>query len=162
MSRDEPALPFFVYGTLRPGERYHRRFLRGRTVAERPALLAGAVLYDGPGYPYALAHAALEGGAAGPGVPAVTGTLVEIAPADYPQLLGALDELEEYFGAGDPRNVYDRVAREVAVEGRSVWSWVYLAAPRLARELRAGGTAIPGGDWLRRPAPPAPPVPRTP
>ncbi|WP_331445776.1 gamma-glutamylcyclotransferase family protein [Streptomyces xanthochromogenes] len=151
MTGAEPPLPLFVYGTLRPGERYHRRFLDGRTRSERPALLTGALLYDGPGYPYAL-----------PGDGTITGTLIELEPADHPQLLAALDELEEYVGPGHPRNLYDRLVREALVEGRPVRSWVYLAAPRLARELLASGTPIPGGDWLTRPSRPAPPVPRTP
>lgn len=30
------VLPFFVYGTLRPGEPNHDLFLRGRTRAEEP------------------------------------------------------------------------------------------------------------------------------
>lgn len=49
-----PELPFFVYGTLRPGEVNHDLLLRGRTLREEPARLAGAVLYQGPGYPYAV------------------------------------------------------------------------------------------------------------
>ncbi len=44
-------LPFFVYGTLRPGECSHDLLLRGRTVLEEPARLPDALLYDGPGYP---------------------------------------------------------------------------------------------------------------
>ncbi|PJM99674.1 hypothetical protein CG740_29550 [Streptomyces sp. CB01201] len=147
----EPPLPLFVYGTLRPGERYHRRFLAGRTRSERPALLTGALLYDGPGYPYAI-----------PGDGTITGTLIGLDPAVHPELLSALDELEEYVGPGHPRNLYDRLVREALVDGRPVRSWVYLAAPRLARELLAGGTPIPGGDWLTRQARPAPPLPPTP
>ncbi|MFK8911537.1 gamma-glutamylcyclotransferase, partial [Streptomyces sp. YS-3] len=38
----EPGLPFFVYGTLRPGERYYRLLLTGRTAREAPARLPGA------------------------------------------------------------------------------------------------------------------------
>lgn len=91
MTAAEPPLPFFVYGTLRPGERYYRSFLQGRTVSERPALLGGALLYDGPGYPYAIA-----------GDGTITGTLIEVALDDYPELLAALDELEEYIGPGHP------------------------------------------------------------
>ncbi|MFE4861576.1 gamma-glutamylcyclotransferase family protein [Streptomyces sp. NPDC056670] len=154
MTPAEPPLPLFVYGTLRPGERYHRRFLRGRTLAERPALLTGALLYDGPGYPYAI-----------PGDGTITGTLIELGPAAHPELLAALDELEEYVGPGHPRNLYDRLVREALVDGHLIRCWVYLAAPRLARELLAGGTPIPGGDWLTRtvrPSPPVPPVPPMP
>lgn len=44
--------PFFVYGTLRPGAYNHDRFLAGRIGAEADAVLHGAVLHDGPGYPY--------------------------------------------------------------------------------------------------------------
>ncbi|MFI6682142.1 gamma-glutamylcyclotransferase family protein [Streptomyces sp. NPDC050485] len=144
----EPPLPFFVYGTLRPGQRYYRRFLRGRTVSERPALLTGALLYDGPGYPYAIA-----------GDGTITGSLIEVEPADHAELLAALDELEGYVGPGHPRNTYDRLVREVLADGRRVRCLTYLAAPRLARELRATGTPITGGDWLTRPAPPAPRTP---
>lgn len=144
----ESALPFFVYGTLRPGERYYLRLLRGRTASEAPARLPGAVLYEGPGYPYAIQ---------GDGV--VTGALIAPRPEEYGQVLRLLDQLEEYRGPGDPRNLYDRVERTVELPGGgAARAWVYLAAAPLARELLAHGTPLPGGDWLtvRRPAP-APP-----
>lgn len=51
------SLPFFVYGTLRSGEVNHDLFLRGRVRSEEPGRLAGALLYDGPGYPYAVEEA---------------------------------------------------------------------------------------------------------
>ena len=79
-------LPFFVYGTLRPGETNHALFLSGRTLAEEPARLTGAVLYDGPGYPYALE---VPGGS-------LHGDLVTVTPEYYPGTLRALDALEEY------------------------------------------------------------------
>ncbi|MEV8224848.1 gamma-glutamylcyclotransferase [Streptomyces sp. NPDC079167] len=93
-------LPFFVYGTLLPGEPDHDRFLRGRTREERPAVLPGALLYEGPGYPYA-----------NEGHGTVRGTLVTATPGAYAELLGLLDELEHYLGPGHPRNLYERVAR---------------------------------------------------
>ncbi|MFF1376814.1 gamma-glutamylcyclotransferase family protein [Streptomyces sp. NPDC058308] len=131
-------LPFFVYGTLRPGEPNHAAYLHGRTAAEEPALLPGAVLYDGPGYPYAV-----EASGAGP----VRGELVTALPAAHDRLLVALDLLEEYV-PGDPRNLYERVARDVVrPDGTAVRAWVYVAAPRLAAGLRASGTVIGGGDW---------------
>ncbi|WP_411112809.1 gamma-glutamylcyclotransferase family protein [Streptomyces sp. 029-5] len=62
------SLPFFVYGTLRPGEHNHDLYLRGRVAAEEPARLAGALLYDGPGYPYAIeAAGTAAAGAVHPG-----------------------------------------------------------------------------------------------
>ncbi|MEU3251498.1 gamma-glutamylcyclotransferase family protein [Streptomyces sp. NPDC006997] len=135
-------LPFFVYGTLRPGERHHTLLLRGRTHTEEPGRLHGAVLYDGPGYPYAVEEP--DGGP-------VTGDLVTVPPHAHAGLLAVLDALEEYTPGG-PRNLYERVAREVtrAADGAPVRAWVYVAAPRVAARLRAGGVRIDGGDWLAR------------
>lgn len=132
------ALPFFVYGTLRPGERNHDLFLRGRTRAEEPGRLTGAVLYRGPGYPYAVEDRR--------GL--VRGELVTARPEQYAALLVALDALEEYV-PGDPASLYERVARDVVrdADGLPVRAWVYLAAPPVARRLRAHGRLIGSGDW---------------
>ncbi|MFJ8135835.1 gamma-glutamylcyclotransferase family protein [Streptomyces sp. NPDC096013] len=136
-----PPLPFFVYGTLRPGEPNHDLFLRGRTHSEERARLHGAALYDGPGYPYAVAA---------PGAVTV-GELVTAHREAYPQLLRELDRLEEYI-PGDARNLYERVEREVArdSDGTAVRAWVYLAAPAVTARLRAHGRLIEGGDWTDR------------
>ncbi|MFC9916108.1 gamma-glutamylcyclotransferase family protein [Streptomyces sp. NPDC127197] len=134
-------LPFFVYGTLRPGEPNHDLFLRGRTSAEEPGRLTGAVLYDGPGYPYAVEEP--RG--------AVSGELVTARPEAYDELLAALDRLEEYM-PGDPRSLYERVEREVVrdADGAAVRAWVYVAAPAVAARLRARGKLVEGGDWRAR------------
>lgn len=139
-----PELPFFVYGTLRPGEGNHDLLLRGRTLREEPARLSGALLYDGPGYPYAV-EAPGEAGAT------VAGELVTARPEAYARLLAELDRLEEYV-PGDPRNLYERVVREVVrVDGTAAArAWVYVAAPAIAAGLRARGNLIEGGDWLAR------------
>ncbi|MEU4175089.1 gamma-glutamylcyclotransferase family protein [Streptomyces sp. NPDC026589] len=159
-------LPFFVYGTLLPGEPNHDLFLRGRTAGERPAVLPRALLYEGPGYPYAIE-----------GHGRVHGTLLVAAPGVYGELLGLLDHLEEFLGPGHPRNLYERVVREVELPARgaleaggagetgasgesgasegsegsggSVRAWVYLAATAVTRSLRTGGVLIPGGRWTR-------------
>ncbi|WP_406077843.1 gamma-glutamylcyclotransferase [[Kitasatospora] papulosa] len=151
--KDAP-LPFFVYGTLLPGEPNHDRFLRGRTREERPAVLPGALLYEGPGYPYAIE-----------GHGTVRGALVTAAPGAYEELLGLLDGLEQYLGPEHPRNLYERVARRAVpvlppdAPGEPVRAWVYLAAAALTRSLRTGGTPVPGGDWLSRRPPRAPRTP---
>ncbi|MFI6353378.1 gamma-glutamylcyclotransferase family protein [Streptomyces sp. NPDC050743] len=134
-------LPFFVYGTLRPGEPNHDLFLRGRTASEEPARLPDATLYDGPGYPYAVERPGGE----------IRGELVTARPESYAELLAALDRLEEYT-PGDPRNLYERAARNVirTTDGTTTLAWVYLAAPPVAARLRAGGTPIEGGDWVSR------------
>jgi gamma-glutamylcyclotransferase (GGCT)/AIG2-like uncharacterized protein YtfP len=140
IAEDSRPLPFFVYGTLRPGEPNHDLFLRGRTAVEEPGRLPDAALYDGPGYPYAVERPGGE----------VRGELVTARPEAYEDLLAALDRLEEYV-PGDPRNLYVRVARDVVrADGSAVRAWVYLAAPRVAARLRTAGTRIEGGDWLAR------------
>ncbi|MFG2947454.1 gamma-glutamylcyclotransferase family protein [Streptomyces adustus] len=132
-------LPFFVYGTLRPGGRYHDAFLGGRTRSAHPARLAGAVLYDGPGYPYAVEE---------PGGGGVRGELLTVPVEAYDELLAELDRLEEYV-PGDPRSLYLRVEREVGrdADGAAVRAWVYVAAPAVAERLRADGRIVEGGDW---------------
>ncbi|MBT2444827.1 gamma-glutamylcyclotransferase [Streptomyces sp. ISL-36] len=142
------TLPFFVYGTLRPGEYNHDRFLLGRTVEEVPARLPGALLYEGPGYPYAV-----------PGEGEIAGDLLTAAPGAYGALLSVLDRLEEYVGPGHPLNLYERAEREVVRvgDGAAVRAWVYFAAPGTPL-----GPLIGGGDWVTRTAPPAPGARRTP
>ncbi|MFE1577698.1 gamma-glutamylcyclotransferase family protein [Streptomyces fradiae] len=141
-------LPFFVYGTLRPGESNHARFLAGRTAGGEPARLPGAALHDGPGYPYAVCDP--RGGE-------VAGELVHAAPGAYAGLLAVLDRLEDFHGPGHPRNLYERLAREVVRvrDGARVAAWVYVAAAGAVP-----GPRIPAGDWLSRR--PVRGVPRTP
>ncbi|BBC36546.1 uncharacterized protein SGFS_078400 [Streptomyces graminofaciens] len=136
-------LPFFVYGTLRPGEPNHDLFLRGRTHAEEPATMRGVVLYDGPGYPYAVEEPGSADGL-------VTGEVVTARPEAYGELLRSLDLLEEY-APGDPANLYERVERPATLDdGTVVRAWVYVAAPAVAVRLRAWGKLIEGGDWRAR------------
>ena len=136
-------LPFFVYGTLRPGEPNHDLFLRGRTRTEEAARMRGMVLYDGPGYPYAVEETGAGGGV-------VSGELITARPESYAELLRTLDELEEY-APGDPANLYERVERGATLaDGTVVRAWVYVAAPAVAAGLRARGKRIEGGDWGMR------------
>jgi gamma-glutamylcyclotransferase (GGCT)/AIG2-like uncharacterized protein YtfP len=139
-TRSPHHLPFFVYGTLRPGEINHDAFLRGRTETEEPGRLDGAVLYDGPGYPYAVEE---------PGPVAVRGELVTARPESYDRLLLELDELEECVPE-DPASLYVRVERDVVRlrDGAVVRAWVYVAGPVVTGKLRADGRRIDGGDWL--------------
>ncbi|MDT0493479.1 gamma-glutamylcyclotransferase family protein [Streptomyces griseus] len=144
-------LPFFVYGTLLPGEPNHDLFLRGRTAGERAAVLPRALLYDGPGYPYAI-----------DGHGRVHGILLTAAPGVYGELLGLLDHLEEYLGPGHPRNLYERVVREVELPGEEppvTRAWVYLAAAAVTRSLRTSGSVIAEGRWITRRPPGGPRTP---
>ncbi|MFF9894602.1 gamma-glutamylcyclotransferase family protein [Streptomyces longispororuber] len=134
----EAPLPFFVYGTLRPGGRHHAAFVRGRVGAATPARLPDTALYAGPGYPYAVET---------PGAGPVHGDLLTARPESYPALLADLDRLEEYT-PGDPRSLYVRVARDVlGADGTTARAWIYVAAPRLAARLRATATPLRVHAW---------------
>lgn len=142
---DEDRLPFFVYGTLLPGQ--PNATLWGESVIKiEVASLANACLYDMGSYPMLV-----EGGEA-----AVSGRVIQVAGGTYEAVLARLDALEGY----DPQNPdgfgYRRVAREVRVEndspapgqnGRSLGvckAWVYVGQQTAVRGLMP----IPDGDWI--------------
>ena len=132
--------PFFVYGTLRPGQGNYR-LLAGRTVGEFPAVLDGHALY-GPGLPYVTA---------GEEDSAVVGDLIFVAPERYVEVLARLDGLEGYR-PGSRHSHYEREARTVRYVGAdgaetTTVAWVYLAGPAARDRLRPA-ERIPGGDWL--------------
>lgn len=140
MTTEPERLPFFVYGTLRPGRANHARFLRGRTADEETALVRGVSLYEGPGYPYAVT---------GPAEGVVHGGLVRPREDVHDVVRADLDRLEGYV-PGAPGNLYERVVWQAeCADGRTVRAWVYVAAEPLAGRLRASGTPVPGGDWSR-------------
>ncbi|GAA1911608.1 gamma-glutamylcyclotransferase [Streptomyces sodiiphilus] len=133
-------LPFFVYGTLRPGGRHHGWALAGRTAAQQPARLPGVVLYEGPGFPYAVPA---------PEDPRAQahGELIHPAPGHYETVLKDLDHLEGYL-PGAPGNHYERMAMPALTpDGGRIDAWVYVAAGPLAARLRRDGRRVPGDDW---------------
>ncbi|MEU5423232.1 gamma-glutamylcyclotransferase family protein [Streptomyces sp. NPDC020667] len=134
---DRELLPVFVYGTLRPGRRNHTAFLLGRTVAEEPARMRGATLYEGPGYPYAVADPEGE----------IAGEVLWLQADHHAAVLTSLDALEGYEPGGSA-NHYVRVVRLVRLlDGDTVRAWTYLAEEALAARLRREGRPVEGGNW---------------
>lgn len=131
-----PPLPFFVYGTLRAGEKNYSRYLAGRTLAELPGTVAGELFFlaDG-GYPYLL-----------PGEGRVRGELMVLAPRHYAATLSRLDALEEYAPQDEANSVYlRRSALVLLADGSERLAWVYywnLAGVR--------GRRIASGDFRDR------------
>lgn len=133
-------LPFFVYGTLRPGEGNYSWALEGKTSREATAVLDGATMYGTRGFPYVILT---------PGERQVTGTLCFVRDEEYEETLAALDFLEGYRGPGE-NNHYDRVVRTVVTEdGESVQAYVYVASENHAESVRASQPVIECGDWLK-------------
>jgi gamma-glutamylcyclotransferase (GGCT)/AIG2-like uncharacterized protein YtfP len=136
-------LPFFVYGTLRPGEANYARLLVGQTASETPATLAGAALFTEGPYPFLVTAPDLLR----PGDDVVRGELVALRPPVYDLVLADLDRLEGYV-VGGASNLYERVAMEVATAAGPRRAWVYVAGATTLAQIRAGALRyIPGGAW---------------
>lgn len=132
-------LPFFVYGTLRRGER-NCGLMEGHVVAVQDGVVAGLELWDLGAYPMAVE-----------GIGRVVGELVTVEPTRYAELLARLDALEAVSPAAPtaPGGLYWRARRTVLLPGcggPSPEAWIYLGDPAHARQ----GRRIPSGDWLRR------------
>lgn len=134
--RKTPALPFFVYGTLRSGESNHFTF--GKTIIRvRDAVLSGADLWNLGPYPMAT-----------PGKGEIISEVVEVDQEHYDHVLRALDRLEG-VNAREPEKpggLFYRAQCKILSEGVFTLTWVYFGREDLA--LR--GKIIRSGDWKNR------------
>jgi len=127
-------LPFFVYGTLLPGQPNDDLWGDGITRAEA-AFLHNSHIYDMGYYPMLVSQ---SGGT-------VSGKLITVASLAYREIMLRLDALEEYVPARPKQSTYLRVRRRVTTkEGRRVDAWVYEGD----MDLVEGMPQILGGDWL--------------
>jgi gamma-glutamylcyclotransferase (GGCT)/AIG2-like uncharacterized protein YtfP len=125
--------PFFVYGTLLPGQPNAYLWQKeGQVLGE--AVFENGRLYDMGHYPM-LVEA--------PGM-CVRGVVLAVNPEAYTAVLARLDALEGY----DPENAsacaYRRVLVDVVLaDGRSLSAWVYMGG----EQFTAGKPVVAGGDW---------------
>ncbi|HEY8528050.1 MAG TPA: gamma-glutamylcyclotransferase [Paenibacillaceae bacterium] len=115
----------FVYGTLRRGEINHG-LLDASPCESLVAWVSGSLVDTGRGYP-AITK--------GPGM--VCG---EIYRVDR-DTLAHIDDLEDYYGPGDPRNLYERVETKALTDRGEVDVLVYVS------DRFGTGSAIPYGEW---------------
>lgn len=131
-------LPFFVYGTLRPGQGNHR-LIEADLEGVREARLPGHILY-GDGLPYIAAG----GGPAS----IVDGDLLLIRPGRYELALRALDRLEGYNPPDYEMYVRTRVRAGFRDGPDGTWqecdTWVYLGGDSFRYDPRL---VIASGDW---------------
>ncbi len=131
--QDAPRLPFFVYGTLLPGQPNACLWQRLETAVEN-ALFSNGRLHDLGGYPMLVET----------GTHPVKGNLITIAPDFYQVVLARLDFLEGFDPTRPDATSYRRVVRQVYSEnGRATPAWVYVGQ----LEWVNGRAAIPNGDW---------------
>lgn len=130
-------LPVFVYGSLLPGFRNWELYVKPYPHQALPAEVKGQLYHLPTGYPGLLRE----------GEGTVKGGVLLFSPDVYDEALRGLDELETYFGPGDPRNEYEReimTARLVAT-GEEQRVYVY----RFVDEAfaRQTGIFLADGDW---------------
>lgn len=127
-------LPFFVYGTLLPGQ--PNDYLWGESiVAKKPATFTSGRLYDMGSYPMLVESE--EGGC-------VRGMLITVRAVDSDIVMARLDDLEGYDPARPDEDGYRRVQRTVqTADARSVTAWVYLGQAHTA----ANRPLIESGNW---------------
>lgn len=109
-------LPFFVYGTLLPGQ--PNFMLWGQTIVTlEPARLVGAALYDLDWYPMLVDRPGSD----------VEGLLISVQPQFYMRVLARLDFLEGYEPAYPADSDYRRERRVITLAGGNpVVGWVYV------------------------------------
>ncbi len=139
------CIKVFVYGTLKPGERYHNAYCADTLIAAEPAWAQGSLYHLNLGYP-----------AMTTGTETVQGYVLTLAST----ALAQLDELEDYHPddqAAD--NLYERRQIEVWLDvGPEDWRdrpplslppsatvWVYWMSPSKIQVY--AGQHVPDGCW---------------
>ncbi len=125
--------PFFVYGTLLPGQPNYY-LLEYALTNSAQATIHDCQLYDMGPYPMMVEA---------PGVDTV-GMVMDVDDAFVADVTANLDMLEGYDPQNHDSSAYKRVLRKVKLEnGRFVEAWVYLGAKTFVN----GMEPIDSGDW---------------
>jgi gamma-glutamylcyclotransferase (GGCT)/AIG2-like uncharacterized protein YtfP len=124
----------FVYGSLKRGKQLY--FIEELTALRQevlPARLHNAVLYDLGPYPGMLIK---------PGGGFVLGEVHRFRPMS--EAMAILDDVEEYYGEGDPNNLYRRVELEAELLNGNgfiaCWAYEYVGSLQ-------GASVIESGVW---------------
>ena len=127
--------PFFVYGTLLPGQPNH--YLWGKSIVTmETAVFPHGRLYDMGNYPMMVEQQNEP----------VKGKLITVSESSYEAITAVLDALEGFDPEKPTTSAYRRLERVVECEnGRFVTAWLYLGQPKFVRGL----PSIPSGDWVK-------------
>ncbi len=139
-------LPYFVYGTLRPGHGNYRAYLEGKTVgAAAKATLRGFQMYNLGGFPMAV-HTGDE-------KDVIVGNLVQVRPKEVAEVSAALDRLEGYPSFYDKMVVtaYEELeASDSSTVSRMREVYVYVCPEENQGKYEKLYNKIPSGDWEKK------------
>lgn len=140
--KNASPLPFFVYGSLLPGQ-MNDHVWGEAIVSQQAAVLANGRLHDLGDYPILLETG--DGLADKLADETVKGMLITVQAGAYAALLARLDEFENCFPDQPEASDYVRVARDVMVSGAdaAVTAWVYVG--QMPTESHC--PLVPNGDW---------------
>lgn len=128
-------LPFFVYGTLLPGQP-NDFYWADKIVQSVPAVLDQVTLYAFSDYPMMIEELGCKN--------QVIGQAIWVRAEHYTQLIAELDQLEVYNPADHKNSLYLRVERIVhTADGAKIPAWVYLGKAKFVRNL----PIVANGDW---------------
>lgn len=139
-------LPYFVYGTLRPGHRNFDALLKGRIVGE-PAkgTVRGFIMVSLGGFPMAI-HTGNESDV-------IVGNLVNIRPKEFVEVTKSLDRLEGY------PTFYDKLvvnaletmdASDSTTVSKMREAYIYASPEETQSSYLKLYEKIIGGDWEKR------------
>ena len=128
-------LPFFVYGTLLPGQPNYR--LWGDSISRMEyGRIKDCQLFDMGAYPMMVESKEKY----------VHGMLVFVIPEHTNEMIIKIDELEGYDPEKHGESAYNREMREVELESKkTVTVWVYLGHKKYIYQERP----VPGGKWAK-------------
>lgn len=129
-------LPFFVYGTLLPGQP-NDHFWGNYILRHEPAVLHGVELYSFRMFPMMIESKNEE--------LSVLGELIWVDPDQYETIVRKIDVLENYNPAEHDTSPYQRLQRNVLTQNaETVTAYTYIGRP----ELVTGLPQIHHGNWV--------------
>lgn len=138
-------LPIFVYGTLLYGFSNHQIYIAPYPHQSYPAKIRGRIYHLPEGYP-ALVRSGEPGSDEW-----VYGELLLFPPEVFAQVLGGLDQLEEFYAPLDVSNEYERELVKATLLDRGDQYLAYTYVMRGEKEVSTieKGTPVPAGDWRK-------------
>lgn len=128
----------FVYGSLRPNFFNFEKYLEGKTLDIKPAVLKNMDLYHMPykGYP-----------AITKGTGVVVGEIITVK--DYDSTVKAIDIMEGFLGENNPNNEYHKILLEVnhLNSNKKEKCYTYFYNADIDKDCNEKAVFISDGDW---------------